>query len=398
VNVDNLTVPRDASCTLDGTHVNGSITVEREATLNASSVQVNGSILADRADRVTVSAGSSVKGKIEILNSGSAIIRAVDIDGDLTLEENDFYLNAEDNTIGGNLQAFRNSSWLFITGNNIGGNLQCRDNFPRPFGSGNIVSGNLEGQCEDLGENPAPPPTPTPAPPTQTPPPPTGTPTATPPSATQTALAANDDAYSLTGAQILVPAPGILANDLAPGPVEVDLITQPQNGSLSLGPQGGFEYQAQDGFFGTDSFTYRLRSGGSVSNTATVQLTIADQEAPTVSWTAPVLAGQRYDLGDGDQVFLEVEASDNNRLSQVTFIWWDAVNQQHVTLGNETQPPFRIQVSADALNPAWNQVFVVATDLAGNSSDQPFIWLYKLGQGQGGGPILYLPLIRKINE
>jgi hypothetical protein len=365
--------------------------VERDATLNASGVQVDGSILADRAARVNVSDGSSVKGKIEILHSGSAIIRAVAIDGDLTLEENNFYLNAEDNTIGGNLQAFENSSWLFITGNIIRGNLQCRDNFPTPFGSGNIVSGNLEGQCEDLGETPAPPPTQTPAPPTHTPPPPTGTPVSP-------TLAAHDDIYSLTGAQILVPAPGILANDQVPGLVEVELITQPQNGSLSLELQGGFEYQAQNGFFGTDSFTYRLRSGGSVSNTATVQLTIADQEAPTVSWTGPVLAEQRYDLQDGDQVFLEVEASDNNRLRQVTFTWWDAVNHQHVTLGSATQPPFRIQVSADALNPAWNQVFVVATDLAGNSSDQPYIWLYKVVQGQGGGPILYLPLIRKINH
>jgi hypothetical protein len=119
-----------------------------------------------------------------------------------------------------------------------------------------------------------------------------------------------------------------------------------------------------------------------------------DQEAPTVYWTAPVLAGERYDLLEGEQVSLEVEASDNVSLAQVTFQRWDAVNEQYITLGILEQPPFQITVNASSLNPEWNQVFVVATDLAGNTSERAYIWLYKLVPDQLPNQT-YIPFLRK---
>jgi hypothetical protein len=407
VSVDNLRVPEGASCTLNRTTVNGNIHVEDNASLRAYDANINGNIQANRAASVNFYAGSSVNGNIHIHRSGSAEIQAVDINGNLKLENNDRFLNAADNTIDGNLQASNNSGGLSITANQIDGNLQCDANSPPPALSGNRVTGNLEGQCAgaDVDPPPAPAtatqfPTHTPRTPTSTLPAPTSTPpapTATPPSPTPGALVSNDDAYTLSGAQILVPAPGLLANDQVPGqsPVEVVLVSPPQHGSLSLGSQGEFEYQAQSGYFGADAFSYQLRSAGIESNPAAVQLTMIDQEAPTVHWTAPVQAEQRYDLQDGDQVSLEVQASDNLGLGRVVFLWWDAVNNRYVTLASlPPTPPFRIQVSASALNPAWNQIFAVAEDLAGNSSNQPYIWLYKESPGQSSLPV-YLPIIGK---
>jgi hypothetical protein len=67
-------------------------------------------------------------------------------------------LNAANNTIGGNLQAFQNTGGLSITGNIIDGNLQCKENDPPPAGSGNTVEGSMEDQCADFGGEPPPPP------------------------------------------------------------------------------------------------------------------------------------------------------------------------------------------------------------------------------------------------
>jgi hypothetical protein len=294
------------------------------------------------------------------------------------------------NTIGGNLEISKNTGGVSITGNTIGDNLTCKKNNPPPTGGGNIVHGNTEDQCAGLGGNPSTVPTDSPPTPTHTPPAPTQT--ATPP--TPTALIANEDAYTLTGEQISVPAPGILANDQFSenGPVEVILVRAPQHGVLALGQEGDFVYQAQSGYFGEDSFDYLFRSAGSESNPASVRITMADQEAPTVQWVAPVLAAERYDIREGEQVILEVEASDNGNLSQVTFQRWDAVNERYIALANLAQPPFRVTVSASDLNPAWNQVFVKAMDAAGNSSERSHIWLYKVDEG-GISRRVYLPFL-----
>jgi hypothetical protein len=88
---------------------------------------------------------------------------------------------------------------------------------------------------------------------------------------------------------------------------------------------------------------------------------------------------------------LEVEAGDNRGIQQVKFLRWDALNEQYVTLGILALPPFQLAVSAVDLNPAWNQVFVVASDLAGNTSNSPFIWLYKLLEGNVEYKV-YLPV------
>ncbi len=117
-----------------------------------------------------------------------------------------------------------------------------------------------------------------------------------------------------------------------------------------------------------------------------------DQAAPTVQWTAPVLDGQRYDLREGEQVLLEIEVSDNGTIGEVKFLLWDAVNELYVTLASLDQPPYSIMINASALQPGWNQIFGFASDLAGNQSNYPYIWLYKLTDGVMDHSI-YLPLV-----
>ena len=269
ITVENLIVPDNASCTLNGTIVIGNLTVKHNATLLAYAAQVGNDAKADGAARVSFYPGSSVGHDLHVSKSEAADIQSIDVKNNLVFNENSQAVSAAGSTIGKDFQATKNTGGVSINNNTIGGNLQCKDNNPPPSGSGNLVSGNMENQCANFGVVPAP--------------------TSTP---------------------------------------------------------------------------------------------VADTEAPSVEWTAPVPAGERYDLDEGQQVTLEATAWDNDRVSQVTFFRWDAVNLHYVTIRTLSQSPYQADVQADALNLGWNQVFVTATDAAGNQSDRSFIWLYKLPGGE----------------
>jgi hypothetical protein len=160
ISIDNLRVPRNAICILDGTQVNGNIQIQAHAKLEASNIYVDGNIQSteDKVNKILVYNKSYVDGNIQIKNSGEADIRDVWIVGDLQLEYNYQMINAENNVIGGNLQAFHNSGGVTIKSNSIDGNLQCKENVPPPTGGENIVNGNMEDQCKNLfGPAPTPP-------------------------------------------------------------------------------------------------------------------------------------------------------------------------------------------------------------------------------------------------
>ena len=149
ITVDNVVVPNDQVCILDGTIVEGNIKVLTRATLRAYEVSVDGNIQAEGARAVFVNPGSFVGGNIQIKQGGRARINRVDIGGDLQFEENRGALYATRNHIDGNLQAWKNTGGLTISFNVIAENLQCKENNPPPTGGGNIA-GDKEGQCRNL--------------------------------------------------------------------------------------------------------------------------------------------------------------------------------------------------------------------------------------------------------
>lgn len=150
VTVDNLRVPQDATCTLSGTFVEGTVKVERSATLRAFDIRVIGNVQAENARKVVVRERSTVGGSVQIVQGGAAKIVGNRINGDILFDEQDGPLAANSNRVGGNLQAFQNSGGVTIRDNRIDGNLQCKDNDPAPTGGGNVVQGNKEDQCERL--------------------------------------------------------------------------------------------------------------------------------------------------------------------------------------------------------------------------------------------------------
>lgn len=107
----NLRVPSGATCTLQGT-------------------RVQGNVRADRAQDVSIGNGSTVGGNVQVERGGSVTLSGVRVDG--------------------NVQLSRNRGGVAVSNNTIGGNLQCTGNEPPPTGGGNAVGGNKEGQCEGL--------------------------------------------------------------------------------------------------------------------------------------------------------------------------------------------------------------------------------------------------------
>jgi uncharacterized protein with beta-barrel porin domain len=131
VTVDNLKVPKGATCILNGTRVKGTIKVGRDATLMATNVKVVGNIQAENHARVVVNGTTTkVGGSIQIVQGGSASVKNAKVKGDV--------------------QFFENDEAIVVMGNRINGNLQCKENDLKPTGGRNVVQGNAEDQCEDL--------------------------------------------------------------------------------------------------------------------------------------------------------------------------------------------------------------------------------------------------------
>lgn len=104
---------------------------------------------------------------------------------------------------------------------------------------------------------------------------------------------AHDDAYdAITGEPLVVPAPGVLANDDdADGDgLRASLVDGGGNGSLSLSADGGFSFKSGGSFTGLRTFTYRVTDGVDSSGVATVSIDVREAAAtptPTPKLTPP---------------------------------------------------------------------------------------------------------------
>lgn len=152
ITVDDLRVPRKASCTLDGTVVEGTLKVERGATLQARQIVVNGNLQAEGATLVDVRAAAYIGGSIQLKEGGAATIDHLQIIGDLQVEAYKGRVLATRNEVGGNIQILQNRGGVIVADNLVNGNLQCQANQPIPSGGNNEVEGSIEEQCTVLTE------------------------------------------------------------------------------------------------------------------------------------------------------------------------------------------------------------------------------------------------------
>src|SRR5205085_3534920 len=116
-------------------------------------------------------------------------------------------------------------------------------------------------------------------------------------------VATNDTATTNKGVAVSIP---VLANDSDPDgdALSVTSLVQPANGSVVAGPNGTVTYTPKTGFAGTDSFTYKASDGSSISNVATVAVTVVNR--------APVATGDSATTKQGKPVPIAVLANDTD--------------------------------------------------------------------------------------
>ncbi len=150
--VDNLRVPQGASCTLNGTRVEGTIKVENGASLLANGVRVKGNVQTEGYQSVILREGSRIGGSVQLENGqsdGTGRVLSTRINGDLQFESNRAEMVARNSTILANFQVVQNTGGVVLRNNTIAENLQCKQNNPPPTGGGNRA-GDKEGQCAAL--------------------------------------------------------------------------------------------------------------------------------------------------------------------------------------------------------------------------------------------------------
>ncbi len=95
------------------------------------------------------------------------------------------------------------------------------------------------------------------------------------------------DVYTVAEDTVLmVPAPGVLANDIevdGGDSLSANPIAGPSNGSLSLSPNGSFVYTPALDFYGLDTFTYEACDLSTVCSQATVTITVTPVNDPPVA-------------------------------------------------------------------------------------------------------------------
>jgi len=114
-----------------------------------------------------------------------------------------------------------------------------------------------------------------------------------------TAPVANDDSYSAsTGEPLDVWFYGVISNDMDSelDPLSAILVSNVSKGTLTLNPDGTFEYTPDVGFIGTDTFTYRASDGEYDSNVATVTIEVKETPPGIMGWW-------KFDDGSGPTAY-----------------------------------------------------------------------------------------------
>ena len=120
---------------------------------------------------------------------------------------------------------------------------------------------------------------------------------------------ANDDTYQVVqDTTLTVSAPGVLTNDTD---ADTEALTAgnastPADGTLTLNPDGSFEYVPESGFLGAVTFTYDV-SDGTATDTATVTLNVVPPNETPVA-----LATSGSGLEDGGPITVTLTGTDGD--------------------------------------------------------------------------------------
>lgn len=149
IRLDSVIVPDNASCTLAGTIISGTLAVGTNARLIAQNINITGDLTSDGAAALSVSGTSAVGGAVQVQRGPGADLRDIAIAGDLQIDAMTGPVYAFGNKIIGNLHATANRGKLLLHGNRMGRDMQCTDNLPAPTGASNLATLKQD-QCAGL--------------------------------------------------------------------------------------------------------------------------------------------------------------------------------------------------------------------------------------------------------
>ncbi len=198
--------------------------------------------------------------------------------------------------------------------------------------------------------------------------------------------------YTAEGGQPLsISAPGLLLNDTDADAdpltiVDTDLVTpgvqtttSTTNGTLIVQADGSFSYTPHGGFIGTDSFTYKVTDGSIASNLVTVNISVVDTTAPSISGTpGDAIVSATGHLGatftysppaaqdavDGDVTVVATHASGATFALGTTTVTFTATD----AAGNSSQASFNVtvvDVTAPVISGTQGNQIVIATSSLG---------------------------------
>lgn len=150
VTVEDVHVPSGASCTLNGTRVQGNVTINQGGNLAATRTVVGGNVQSQAHGTVTLRESSRVGGSVQLENGGTIQVADSRVGGSIQIKANRGHVGIARNVVDSDIQLFSNRAGTLVRSNRVDGNLQCEGNTPAPTGGGNIVQGDKEDQCRAL--------------------------------------------------------------------------------------------------------------------------------------------------------------------------------------------------------------------------------------------------------
>lgn len=113
-------------------------------------------------------------------------------------------------------------------------------------------------------------------------------------------VAVNDEYTTAEDTELAIEIPGVLLNDLDPenGPLTPTLVNPPQNGTVTLGSDGGMIYTPNADFHGLDGFSYTVSDGELTSEVASVTITVTPVN------DAPVSVADAYEVAEDNALIV----------------------------------------------------------------------------------------------
>jgi hypothetical protein len=165
----NVLVPSGGSCTLNQSHVKGTITVSPNSSLRTCGADIKGSVNATQA-YVNMDWFTTVAGSVDLNESGTQMFGLVMcggleessgyaayicprlIGGSLNVTNGDSSLEVEIGDCGpmqinGSVRIIDNDQYVSFSNANINGSLTCRNNWPSPSIWDVYVTGPVHGYC-----------------------------------------------------------------------------------------------------------------------------------------------------------------------------------------------------------------------------------------------------------